>query len=178
MLKRALVFALTLLAAGIGQALEATTSPLQQSQSPWLRTESRRFEIHYQRALAPDLARVVRSAEAAYYRISGRLNFVLATKVPLVVFASSGPMTQEQVAEYAISDQVAPQRPHRSRLVLPLSNDSEQLDARLVHELTHVLAFEIVWPPQSWRRRNADALGVQKASHITWSAPGLMMTRV
>jgi hypothetical protein len=145
MLKRAVVCALTLIAAGVWPR-EAAASPLLQRQSPWLRTESRRFEIHYQRALAPDVARVVRSAEAAYDRISGRLNFVLATKVPLVVFAPSGPMTQEQVVEYATGDQVAPPQPHRARIVLPLSDDSAQFDMRLIHELTYLLAFEIVEP--------------------------------
>jgi hypothetical protein len=77
------------------------------------------------------------------------LNFVLATKVPLVIFAPSGPMTQEQVVTYATGDHVAPPQPHRSRIVLPLSDDNTQLDTRLVHELTHLLASEIVLPHQA-----------------------------
>jgi hypothetical protein len=103
MLKRALGVASALIAAGLWWSPEAAARPARQSESPWLRSESRRFEIHYQRALAPDLDRVVRSAEAAYDQISRRLNFVLATKVPLVAFAASGPMTLAQVAEYAAS---------------------------------------------------------------------------
>ena len=84
MLQRALVFALTLITAGVWLSPEAGTAPSQQGQSPWLRTESEHFEIHYLPALARELDRVVRSAERAYDRISGRLNFVLITKVPLV----------------------------------------------------------------------------------------------
>ena len=80
MLQRALVFALTLTAAG--------------DQAPWQRTDSRRFEIHYPPALAGELERVTRSAERAYDRISGRLNFIFPKKVPLVMFSSSGPMTR------------------------------------------------------------------------------------
>src|SRR5205814_2361128 len=117
-----------------------------QGQSPWLRTESQHFEIHYLPVLARELDRVIRSAEAAYDRISGRLNFVLATKVPLVMFAPSGPMTREQVVSYATSDQVAPPQPHRNRIVLPLPEANAQLDALIVHELTHVLASEITLP--------------------------------
>jgi len=146
MLKRALVVALTLIAAGIWWSPDAASRPSQQSQSPWLRSESRRFEIHYQRALGPELDRVVRSAEAAYDQISRRLNFVLATKVPLVIFAPSGPMTVEQVVEYTASDQVTPPQPHRSRVVLPLPDNNAQLDMRLVHELTHLLMCEIILP--------------------------------
>ena len=146
MLKRTLLFALTLIAAGMSPSPEAATGPSRESQSPWLRSESRRFEIHYQRALAPDLDRVMRSAESAYDLISGRLNFVLGTKVPLVVFAPSGSMTLEQVAEYSVSDQVAPPQPHRSRIVLPLSAGDAQLDTVIAHELTHLLMCEIILP--------------------------------
>jgi hypothetical protein len=146
MCKRALLVALTLIAAGMWPSPEAASPSSHQSQSPWLRRESRRFDIHYQRALAPDFGRVVRSAEAAYDQISRRLNFVLATKVPLVVFAPSGPMTREQAAQYSASDQVAPPQPHRSRIVLPLPDDDAQLDTLLVHELTHLLMCEVILP--------------------------------
>lgn len=132
MLQRALVFALTLTAAG--------------DQALWQRTDSRRFEIHYPPALAGELERVTRSAERAYDRISGRLNFIFPKKVPLVMFSASGPMTREQVVAYAISDQVAPQHPHRSRIVLPLREGDTQLDAVMVHELTHLLVGEIILP--------------------------------
>jgi hypothetical protein len=146
MLTRPLAFAPALIAAAMWWPPDAAARPSRQSQSPWLRSESRRFEIHYQRALGPELDRVVRSAEAAYDQVSRRLSFVLATKVPLVVFAPSGPMTQEQVVAYATGDRVAPPQPHRSRIVLPLTDDTADVDTRLVHELTHLLAGEIVLP--------------------------------
>jgi hypothetical protein len=146
MLKRALLFALALIAAGVWRSPAVAAQPFEPRQSPWLRSDSRHFEIHYQRALAPDLGRVVRSAESAYDQISRRLNFVLATRVPLIVFAPSGPMTQEQVAGYSVSDQVAPPEPHRSRIVLPLPDGDAQLDTMLVHELTHLLMCEIILP--------------------------------
>jgi hypothetical protein len=74
------------------------------------------------------------------------LNFVLAAKVPLVMFAPSGPMTRGQVAAYAASDQVAPPQPHRSRIVLPLGEGDAELDPLIVHELTHLLVSEIILP--------------------------------
>lgn len=146
MLQRALAFTLTLITAGIWLSSETAIAQSAQGQSPWLRTESQHYEIHYLPALAPELDRVVQAAERAYGRISGRLNFVLATKVPLVMFASSGPMTREQVAAYATSDQVAPPQPHRSRIVLPLREGDAELDSVIVHELTHLLASEIILP--------------------------------
>ena len=146
MLQRLVVLSLTLMTAGVWLSPETATAQSRQGQSPWLWTESQHFEIHYLAALAPDLDRVVRSAERAYGRISGRLNFVLATKVPLVMFGPSGPMTREQVVAYATSDQVAPRQPHRSRIVLPLREGDAELDPLIVHELTHLLVSEIILP--------------------------------
>lgn len=62
------------------------------------------------------------------------------------MFTPSGPMTREEVRAFAGSDQVAPPRPHRSRIVLPLPQGEAELDALLVHELTHLLVSEIIWP--------------------------------
>ena len=106
MLQQAVALALTLTTAGVWSSPEARAQSTQ-SLSLWQRTDSQHFEIHYLPALAPELDRVVRSAERAYDRISGQLNFVLPTKVPLVMLTPSGPMTREQVVAYAASDQVA-----------------------------------------------------------------------
>ncbi len=146
MIERTFIVVLALMTGGPWFSSEGAAAPPSQGQAAWLRADSQRFEIHYQPALARDLDRVVRSAEGAYDRVSRRLSFVLATKVPLVVFASSGPITQEQVAEYAASDQVTPPRPHRSRIVLPLPEGVAQLDTLLVHELAHLLMCEIILP--------------------------------
>jgi len=146
MLERALAFALILPTVGVWSSTEAATTRFPEDQSAWQRTESQHFEIHYLPALAAELERVTRSAERAYDRISGRLNFILPTKVPLVMFAPSGTLSQEQVVTFATSDEVAPQHPHRSRLVLPLPDDDTQLDALMVHELTHLLVGEIILP--------------------------------
>ena len=80
MLERVLVFALTLPTVGVWSSPEAGVARFAQGQSAWQRTDSPRFEIHYLPALARELERVTRSAERAYDRISGRLNFILAPK--------------------------------------------------------------------------------------------------
>src|SRR4030095_8027367 len=104
MLSCVLVFALTLTTAG-------------QPQSSWQPTDSQHFEIHYLPPLAPDLDRVRRRAERAYDRVSGRLSFACAKKVPLVMWATNGSLTRDQAIAYSVSDEVAPQRPHPSRIV-------------------------------------------------------------
>jgi hypothetical protein len=145
-LTRVLMFALSLMASDRAIPRETHASPPQQGQSQWLKRESQRFEIHYQPALAGDLDRVIRSAEAAYDRVSGKLRFVLGSKVPLVIFDPAGPMTSDEVAAFARSDQVTPPQPHRSRIVLPLPADDGRLDALMIHELAHLLMSEIILP--------------------------------
>jgi hypothetical protein len=65
------------------------------------------------------------------------------------MWATTGPLTRDEIAAYSVSDEVAPARPHRSRLVLPLPAGDADLDARIVHELTHLLFFEVILPGQS-----------------------------
>lgn len=120
-----------------------------QPRAAWVRTESPRFEVHYQPELQLQVQRIIGSAERAYDRISARLSFTLATKVPLVVFSPAGHVARDQVVAYAVSDDVAPQTPHRSRIVLPLPDDQRQLDELLIHELSHLLFGEIILPQAS-----------------------------
>jgi hypothetical protein len=146
MFRHALGFAVALMVAGGSSSPDAVIVPFGQDQLPWLRTESTHVEIHYLPTLARDVERVTRSAERAYDRISGRLSFSLPTKVPLVMFAPSEAVTREEAVSYATSDQVAPQQPHRSRIVLPLEGGDPHLDALMAHELTHLLVGEILVP--------------------------------
>jgi hypothetical protein len=142
------MFALTLMTVAMWLLPQAVTAPSPQNASPWLRTESQHFEIHYPPALAGEVDRLVRSAERAYDRISLRLDFALAKKVPVVMYATTGPLTRDEVVAYATSDEVAPQQPHRSRLVVPLPEREADLDGVVVHELTHLLVGEIILPGQ------------------------------
>src|SRR5688572_9391735 len=103
MLQRALSFALTVATAGVWLSPAIATAQFQQGQPRWLRTDTKHFEIHYLPALTREVDRVIQSAERAYDRISKRLEFVLATKVPLVVFAPSGPVTRDQAIGYGMS---------------------------------------------------------------------------
>ena len=146
MLQRALAFGLTLMTSGVWLSPEVATAQSQQGGSRWLRTDTQHFEIHYLPTLTRQLDRVVRSAERAHDKISGRLEFVLSTKVPLVIYAQSGPITREQSIAYGMSDQVAPRRPHRSRISLPLPNGDLEFDPMIVHELTHLFVSEIIHP--------------------------------
>lgn len=147
MVPRVTIFALTLMTAVIGLAPRSATTGVSR-QSPWTRAATQHFEIHYLPALAADVGRVSRSAESAYAHVSERLDFAFGKKVPLVMWATTGPLTRDEVIAHSVSDEVAPQHPHRSRIVLPLPERAADLDALIVHELTHLLVGEIILPEQ------------------------------
>jgi hypothetical protein len=146
--QRALARALTLTSAGVWLPSETARPQSRPNQSAWLRTDSQHFEIHYLPAIASEVDAVIRSAERAYDEISRRLDFVFGKKVPVVMAAAAGPLTRDELVAYAVSDEVAPQRPHRSRIVLPLPERDPDLDTLIVHELTHLLVGEIILPEQ------------------------------
>jgi hypothetical protein len=148
MFPQLLMFAVTPMTAAIWSPPQAATRESRQDQSRWLRTESQHFEIHYLPTLARDVERMVRGAERAYDHISGRLDFVFAKEVPLVMFAVTGPLTRDEIVAYSVSDEVAPQQPHGSHLVLPVPAPDADLDALIVHELTHLLVCEMALPEQ------------------------------
>jgi len=105
-----------------------------------------------------------------------RLDFVFGKKVPLVMFAARGPLTRDAVVAYAVSDEVAPQRPHRSRIVLPLPNRGADLDALIVHELTHLLVGEIILPEQPGERKHPVIS--MSVGPLDRTAPGRNLTPV
>jgi len=134
------------IAAALVLALTLALQGVDDNQSAWSTAESQHFEIHYLPGQAAELDRVTRVAEQAYRRVSGRLQFVLPTKVPVILFAPSGPLTREQVVAYSMTDAITPPQPHRSRIVLPLSDADGPLDTLMVHELGHLLMCEIILP--------------------------------
>ena len=145
------ILVLTLITGGVWLSAEnaanaAAPASSMPTQPAWQVAETEHFEIHYLPELASDVDRVGLAAEQAYRRISARLSFDLATKVPVVLFAPAGEVTREEAVAYAISDTVAPPVPHRDRLVLPLPETDAELEVLVRHELTHTLVSEIVAP--------------------------------
>ena len=145
MLQRALGFALTLTSAGVGLSPETARAQSRSDESAWLRTESQHFEVHYLRALAPDLDRAVRSAERAYERISA---FELRPRHQSAAGDVCTLRVNDARTGRGLRNQrsVAPPQPHRSRIVLPIPQGDAQLDPIIVHELTHLLVSEIILP--------------------------------
>jgi hypothetical protein len=81
------VFAITLTAGTVRSLSEAPAARFRPGpgQPAWQMAESQHSEIHYLPELAAALDRFVQAAEQAYRQIGGRLNFVLPTKVPVVL---------------------------------------------------------------------------------------------
>ena len=111
------------------------------------------FEIYYYPELEEHLERVAGYAESAYQQISADLRHELAFVVPLVVFKTHSEFEQQNLIPGASPEGVgAFAEPQRNRIVLPIDEPPDGLYRLIVHELTHIFAFDVI--PRSIIRNN------------------------
>ena len=131
-------------AAGTGAVQSAQTTP-PAAAVDWRISETDHFEIRYGTALADDIDRVEAAAESAYRRVSERLADDLPFRVPLILFATREEFERQDVVPGADLSGIASfSEPAGNRIAVLVEEWSDDLVARISHELTHVFAFEAV----------------------------------
>ena len=102
------------------------------------------FEIYYYPEVEPHLERTASYAESAYQRISADLKHDLAARVPLILFKTQSEFQTNNIAGELPEGVLAFAEPDRRRMVLPIDEPPDQLYRLIVHELTHIFAFDII----------------------------------
>jgi len=153
------------------------TSARQSRQAPspsgsainWQLTATDHFDITYAPELAPHLQRIRGLAERAYQQVSSDLQHELSLRPLLVLFGTRGELQQ------AIASGTVPG--NREHILLPLDAPGARTDGDLVHELTHVFAFDIV--PSSARTDIPRWMheGLAELERGEWSESDLAMLR-
>ena len=144
---------------GVSDATQAAvTTAGQTAQDPrsaagvvgWQTLRTTHFEIRYGAPLADGVDRVEAAAEQAYRRVRERLAADdLSFEVPLILFATREEFERQDVAPGANPTGIASfSEPARNRIAVLVEEWSDDLVARISHELTHVFAFEAV--PRSY----------------------------
>jgi beta-lactamase regulating signal transducer with metallopeptidase domain len=132
-------------AAGTSVQQNAPTPPPAAAVVGWQTSRTEHFEIRYGAALADDLNRVEAAAEGAYQRVSERLADDLPFRVPLFLFATREEFERQDIAPGANLTGIASfSEPVRNRVAVLVEEWSDDLVARISHELTHIFAFEAV----------------------------------
>jgi Tol biopolymer transport system component len=112
----------------------------------WQIYHSPHFNVHYYSAAEPSLQKVVSFAESAYDQLSREFNFQIKDPIPLIYFATHSAFEQNNIILNFIPEGVgAFATPARFRMVLPIDMPDSELYELLLHELTHIFQYHMLF---------------------------------
>jgi Tol biopolymer transport system component len=101
------------------------------------------FDIYYYPEEEQHLDEVVAFAEAAYERISRKMNHQLSERMPIIFYQTHQDFQQTHILPFFLPEGVAAfAEPTQNRLVLPVDDPPDQLHLLMVHEVTHLFEFD------------------------------------
>ncbi len=112
----------------------------------WNIYHSTHFDVYFYDEARGSLQRVVDSAESAYLELSQKFNFQISKKIPLIYYLTHSAFEQTNVMLNFVPEGVgAFAEPARNRMVLPIDMSDDQLHQLILHELTHIFEYEILF---------------------------------
>lgn len=112
----------------------------------WHIYHSPHFNLYYYTAEEPLLEKVASFAESAYDRLSRDFNFQIKEPVPLIFYATHSAFEQNNVILNFIPEGIgAFASPARFRMVLPVDLADSELMELILHELTHIFQYKILF---------------------------------
>ncbi|HJX27829.1 MAG TPA: BamA/TamA family outer membrane protein [Thermoanaerobaculia bacterium] len=112
----------------------------------WQIYHSPHFNVHYYSAEEPSLQKVVSFAESAYDQLSREFNFQIKDPVPLIFYATHSAFEQNNIILNFIPEGVgAFATPARFRMVLPIDMPDPELMELILHELTHIFQYHMLF---------------------------------
>ena len=150
----------------------------------WRVHSTTHFDVYYYPTLASDVGHVSASVERAYQRVSSELQHNLAFRVPLVLFKTRGDFAQQSIvpglgAAIGSGDVSAFSEPTRNRMAVLVEAQPDRLNHLLVHELTHIFAFDVIPRPETNARRPPAWIDEGLADYMTgvWDPKALADVR-
>ncbi len=132
----------------------------------WQIYHSPHFNLYYYKSEEALLEKVASYAESAYDRLSREFNFQIKDPVPLIFYATHSAFEQNNVILNFIPEGVgAFASPARFRMVLPVDLADSELLELILHELTHIFQYKILF-----QGRLAEAAAT---SPPTWFMEGM-----
>jgi Tol biopolymer transport system component len=144
-----LLFLLGPLAAQFGPDLYGTgfgKNKIQYRDFKWEIYHSPHFNLYYYKEEEPQLQKVVSFAESAYDQLSREFNFQIKDPIPLIFYATHSAFEQNNIILNFIPEGVgAFASPARFRMVLPIDLPDGELMQLLLHELTHIFQYHMLY---------------------------------
>jgi Tol biopolymer transport system component len=124
----------------------------------WKVYHSPHFDVHYYEAEEALLEKVVSYAESAYDRLSREFDHQIQKPIPLIFYATHSAFEQNNVILNFIPEGVgAFATSARNRMVLPVDLPDAELFQLLMHELTHVFQYSILFQDRLGRNIRSAA---------------------
>jgi Tol biopolymer transport system component len=112
----------------------------------WQIYHSPHFDIYYYKEEEAALQKVVSFAESGYDQLSREFNFQIKDPVPLIFYATHSAFEQNNIILNFIPEGVgAFASPARFRMVLPIDLPDAELMQLLLHELTHIFQYQMLF---------------------------------
>ncbi len=112
----------------------------------WHIYHSPHFNVYYYSAEESLLQKVVSIAESSYDQLSRAFNYQIKEPTPLIFYATHSAFEQNNVILNFIPEGVgAFASPARFRMVLPVDVPDAQLSQLILHELTHIFQYHILF---------------------------------
>lgn len=112
----------------------------------WQIYHSPHFNVHYYKESEPLLQKVVSFAESAYDQLSREFNYQIKDPVPLIFYGTHSAFEQNNVILNFIPEGVgAFATPARFRMVMPVDLADAELMQLMLHELTHIFQYYILY---------------------------------
>lgn len=144
----ALALGCVLVAAVAGAPVEAQfgKNKIQYRDFDWKIYHSPHFDIHYYEAEAAQLEKMASLAESAYDRLTREFDHQISEPIPLIYYQTHSAFEQNNIILNFIPEGVgAFASPVRNRMVLPIDLEDGELFALVMHELTHIFQYDILY---------------------------------
>ncbi len=137
-----------LLALTFVPALEAQfgKNKIQYRNFDWKLYHSPHFTFYYYEAEAAQLEKVASLAESAYDRLTRDFDHQVQDPIPLIFYATHSAFEQNNIILNFIPEGIgAFASPVRNRMVLPIDLPDGELFQLIMHELTHIFQYDILY---------------------------------
>jgi Tol biopolymer transport system component len=152
--------ALALLLPAPGSAQSFGKNKIQYRQFKWNIYHSPHFDVYYYDAEEPLLQRVVSYAESAYDELSRRLDYQIESSTPLIFYKTHSEFEQNNVSLGFLPENVgAFSTDVRFRMVLPVDLPDAELHELVLHELTHIFQYHVLFNGKISRSLTAQPPG-------------------
>jgi Tol biopolymer transport system component len=112
----------------------------------WTILKSRHFDVYYYDDQEDLAVRVALIADAAHDSLSRYFSHELSARIPLMIYKSANEFQQTNVTLQLLGEGVGGfTELYKNRVVLPFTGSYEELRHVVVHELTHVFTFDMLY---------------------------------